>query len=143
MKKHVLIFIGVIVIAIICGLAWYVFVYEKNNETQKIITAFRLEKFDANAEIKPGAKGIETTSFKKGELMGISGEAIVPPNTGLTIKFFDKNEHVLEGDIPGIRLKRSGTFGLCCFNISEDPGTYTIRLYLDGTEAKSLLFEVK
>ncbi len=142
MKKNILIVVALVLILVIAGLVWYISRSEKKQESQKLITAFHLEKFDAGVEMQPGTKGIETTSFKKGETMGISGEAIAPPNTVLIVRFFDENEKALEGNPVEVTLKGSGGFGMCCFDINKDSGKYMIKVYLDGQEARSFLFEV-
>jgi uncharacterized protein YxeA len=146
MKKGILVLVIVILIVIVAGLVWYIINQGKTRElggSLKQINSLYLEKFPTGTEMKPGVKGIEATSFTKGDIMGISGEATAPPKTMLSVKIFNKDGGVIMGNGAGMELKGSGGFGMCCFEISDNPGEYTMKLYLDGQEAKSLIFEVK
>jgi hypothetical protein len=112
---------------------------------EKEITSVRLEKFPAGTEIKTGVQGTITTKFKKGDLMGISGEATITGGTGkavLTFQILDQNGVIVQSGGQGMELKGSGGFGMCCITFPETAGEYTLKLFLDGKEAKTTFFEV-
>ena len=112
---------------------------------EKEITSVHLEKFPAGTQMEPGVQGTTTTTFKKDDLMGISGEAIVTGATGkaqLTLQILDENGEIVQGGGPGMELKGSGGFGMCCINPPTTAGKYTMKLFLDGKEAKTISFDV-
>lgn len=111
----------------------------------KEINSVYLEKFAAGTQMGPGVKGTTTTTFRKNDLMGISGEAVITGKTGkatLTFQVLDENGKIIQGGGQGMELKGSGGFGMCCINLPETPGKYTMKLFLDGKESKTISFEV-
>lgn len=114
-------------------------------EGTKEITSAHLEKFPAGTEIGPGVQGTVTTTFKKTDLMGLSGEAVITGATGkatLTFQILDANGEIVQGGAQGMEIKGSGGFGMCCINVPQTIGEYNLKLFLDGKEAKTLTFEV-
>jgi hypothetical protein len=112
------------------------------------IVSIYLVKFPAGIELGPGMreKGIKTSTFEKGDLIGIEGEVKLPEGKEkvvLTSQVFDKEGKKLEGIYtPEIEIK-GASFGSCCITTPQEPGKYTVKFFLDGKEVKSLNFEVR
>ena len=114
-------------------------------EGTKEITSAHLEKFPAGTTMTPGAQGTETTTFKKTDLMALSGEAVVTGTAGkaiLTFQILYANGEIVQGGGQGMEIKGSGGFGMCCINVPQTLGTYSLKLFLDGKEVKVISFEV-
>lgn len=112
---------------------------------EKEIKSVHLEKFPTGTAMVPGVQGITTTKFKKTDQMGISGEAFITGATGkaiLTLQVLDGNGEIIQSGGQGMELKGSGGFGTCCINPPATAGQYTMKLFLDGKESKTLSFEV-
>lgn len=160
MKNKTLIAIIIILVLIIIGLIVY-FVFSQQTDKkgakeetptpspkeEKIgeITSVHLEMFPAGTEMKPGLVGTTTTKFRRGDLMALSGEVViygVNAPTTLSFQILDAEGNMAAGGAPGMEIKGTGGFGMCCFNLPAEPGNYILKLFLKGKEAKTLPFEV-
>lgn len=121
----------------------YFFFFSSSEFTGGIISA-HFETFPEGTEMGPGMTGMMTNSFNQNDLVGISGEADVNKNVELTFEIYDvygnKVESYWEGDFPTIN---SGNFGFCCINIPQESGYYTMKLFLNGKESRTMLFDVR
>lgn len=116
---------------------------ESNSNAQSSITSAHLEVFPAGVQIGPGIKGTETSTFSLNSQVGIALESQTSKQVLLTYKIFDESGADTGLIWHGQDLKISnGPFSFCCIENPKTAGKYVMKLYLDGTEEKSLPFEV-
>jgi len=93
-------------------------------------------------QLRPGVRGTEKTVFGKWDQIGITGQADVSAGATLTGKLFDSDGTEVPIGWPGMQFSGPGGFNACCLASPQTAGIYTLKLYLDGAEAKSLAFKV-
>ena len=148
MSNKTLIIIIVVLAIVVVGLVVYFSLgklgAEKGaaslGEVKGTITSLYLESFPAGTQMGPGMKGEQKTSFKKDEIVELSGTAEVSESLTATVKIFDKDGSQYN-EQPCVEIKGSGGFG-CGLMIPQQAGQYTLKFYLEGQEVKTLSFEV-
>ena len=147
MPKNLLIFIPIVVLVlIVLGLLCYIGMPDQGSmEKQSEIISITLVRFPAGTEITRETKGVETSTFKKWDLIKVEGEIKLAEGrdkTVLTSQVFDEAGKKLEEVYtPEMEIKAVG-FGSCCIRAPEEAGKYTLKFFLDGKEAKLVNFEV-
>jgi len=142
MSNKILIIIVIILVLVAVGLAYYLVFWQKEGISGEV-TSVHLEMFPEGTDIGPGQKGTETSTFKKSDLMAISGEAkLRTEKSMLTFQILDEKGEMVQGGAPGMELKASGGFGMCCIDLPNEVGKYNLKLFLDEKEAKIISFEV-
>ena len=141
-RKNKKFFLGILGVVLFFLLIYFFFF--SSSEFKGGIISAHFETFPEGTEIGPGMAGLVTNSFNQNDLVAISGEADVNKNVELTFEIYDvygnKIESYWEGDFPKIN---SGTFGFCCINIPQESGYYTMKLFLNGKESRTMLFDIR
>lgn len=147
-QKSLIAVVGVLVLVII-GLVYYFLFWQKGEAGgpggsggfQSVITSAHLEMFPIGTQMGPGLSGTETTVFRSGELMGLSGEVNIVGTAKLTVQILDASGQVVRAGME-MNLTGAGGFGMCCFPFPDTVGTYTMKLFVDSVESKTLPFQV-
>lgn len=134
MNKKTLIIIVIILITI--GLVCF------QRRSVGKITSVHLKAFSTVTEIGSEAKGTETTIFNKDDKIWIGGNVILKREAELTFQVLDEEGNIVQGDVPGIKLKESGGFGMCCITPPQQTGYYNLKLFLNNKEVKTLSFQI-
>ncbi len=103
------------------------------------ITSLHLESFPEGTQLGAGMTGTETTVFKMGEIAVVSAEITTDGSVTATIGIYQNGTFVLGQ--PCVEIKGSGGFG-CSLGYPQTSGNYTLKVYIDETEKKSMNFEV-
>lgn len=148
MPKKLLIFILVVVLVlIVLGVLYYIGMpSQESMEKQNEIISISLIRFPAGTETNQETEGIETSTFKKGDLIKVEGEIKLVEGKDkaiLTSQVFDGEGKKLEEIYTPEMEVKTANFGSCCVQVPDEVGKYTLKFFLDGEEAKSVDFEVK
>ncbi len=140
-KILVIIIASVLIISLISYLVFTNLLNSKKGTAEgSIITSLFLESFPAGTQMGPGMKGTETTIFKIGEIADLSGTITTDGSVTSTIKIFDENGN-LAAEQSCVEIKGTGGFG-CGLILPQTAGKYTLKFYIEDTEARSLSFDV-
>ncbi|MDE1823175.1 MAG: hypothetical protein KGH74_01045 [Candidatus Micrarchaeota archaeon] len=83
------------------------------SEAYTALSAVHLESYPAGTTVQAGTSGNATNIFRIGDLMGVSAT-----------------------------LPSGGGYGACCISFPQEVGNYTLIIYANNNELKSLAFRV-
>lgn len=138
MKKRVSlkIIIPAIIVLLIFLIYFFVFNFSGN------ITSSHFEVFSDEIQSKEGFAGLITNNFAMSDIVGLYGKSDVNKFVILNYEIFDLYGNKVDLENKKSAIISSGEFELCCITLPQKTGFYIMKLFLNGKESRSLLFNI-
>lgn len=118
-------------------------VSDTGNTGDAKITSAYLEVFPSGTDVGPGVRGAPADTISLDSQVGVNLEAEITGQMRMTYKIFNKDgtDSGLVWHGPDLTIS-NGPYSFCCIENPKASGDYTMKLYLDGKEVKSIPFRV-
>jgi len=110
-----------------------------SNANAQGVTKVEMQRIPAGTTFDPasGATYATTTNFTVGDQFGLSVTGVFDSGATTTHAILDASGTVVDPQGMSTALQ-TGTNGTCCYTVPSTAGSYTVKVYVNGTEAQSV-----